>query len=180
MNANTVLSFWFEELKPAQWFQKNPKLDQDMRARFEALHFKASRSELFAWRETTSGRLAEILLLDQFSRNMFRDSPRAFAQDPLALALAQECIRTGLHLSDLSQQQRTFLYMPFMHSEALNIHQIAVGLFSERGMESNLDYEIRHKEIIERFGRFPHRNEILGRTSTPAEIEFLKQPGSAF
>ena len=128
MNANSVLSFWFDELKPAQWFQKNPKLDEQMRSRFESLHFKASRSELFAWRETTAGRLAEVLLLDQFSRNMFRDSPLAFAQDPLALAMSQECIRTGLHLSNLSQSQRIFLYMPFMHSESLSIHQIAVNL----------------------------------------------------
>ena len=180
MNPESVLSFWFEELKPNQWFQKNAELDRMITERFSDLHLKASRSELHSWRETIEGRLAEVLVLDQFSRNMFRESPKAFAQDPLALALAQEAIRTSLHLTILSQQQRAFLYMPFMHSEALSIHEIAVNLFSEKGMEYNLEYEIRHKEIIERFGRFPHRNEILGRQSTAEEIEFLKQPGSRF
>ncbi|MGZ5279418.1 MAG: DUF924 family protein [Pseudobdellovibrionaceae bacterium] len=180
MNPNEVLSFWFEELKPGQWFQKNLELDQIIRQRFQDVHLKASQSELFSWRETIQGRLAEVLVLDQFSRNMFRDDAKAFAQDPLALALAQEAIRTGLHFSKLSQQQRSFLYMPFMHSEALSIHELAVGLFSEQGLESGLDFEMRHKVIIERFGRFPHRNEILGRISTNEEIEFLKQPGSRF
>lgn len=180
MNASAVLSFWFEELKPPQWFQKNLQLDEQIRDRFQDLHAKASRCELFSWRDTTAGRLAEVIVLDQFSRNMFRNDPRAFAQDPLALALAQEAIRTGRHLSELSQQQRAFLYMPFMHSESLPMHEIAVGLFSEKGMEYNLDFEIRHKAIIERFGRYPHRNEILGRPSTAEEVEFLKQPGSGF
>jgi uncharacterized protein (DUF924 family) len=180
MKPEVVLSFWFEELKPNQWFQKNSKLDEMIRERFSEVHLHASRSELFSWRETIQGRLAEILVLDQFSRNMFRNSPKAFAQDPLALALSQEAIRTSLHLTLLSQQQRCFLYMPFMHSEALSIHQFAVHLFSEPGLEANLEYELRHKEIIERFGRYPHRNEVLGRTSTPEEMEFLQQPGSGF
>jgi len=180
MNPNEILSFWFQELKPNQWFQKNPQVDQMIHHRFQEVHLQASRSELFSWRETIQGRLAEVLILDQFSRNMFRDEPKSFAQDPLALALAQEAIRTGLHLSQLSQQQRSFLYMPFMHSEALSIHEIAKGLFSEKGMESGLDFELRHMAMIERFGRFPHRNEILGRVSTTEEIEFLKQPGNRF
>lgn len=180
MNPEDVLNFWFEELKPNQWFQKNSNLDQMITNRFSDLHQKASRSELDSWRETIEGRLAEVLVLDQFSRNMFRESPKAFAQDPLALALSQEAIRTSLHLTILSQQQRVFLYMPFMHSEALSIHEVAVNLFSEKGMEFNLEYEVRHKDIIERFGRFPHRNQILGRVSTPEEIEFLKRPGGGF
>lgn len=180
MNYEEVLSFWFEELKPNQWFQKSDKLDELIRHRFGKIHLQASRSELFAWRDTIQGRLAEVIVLDQFSRNMYRDSAKAFAQDPLALALAQEAIRTSLHLTLLSQQQRAFLYMPFMHSEALSIHEMAIPLFSETGMEFSLDYEIRHRDIIARFGRYPHRNQALGRESTAAEIEFLKQPGSGF
>jgi uncharacterized protein (DUF924 family) len=178
--AEKVLKFWFEELKPAQRFQKNEELDRLMRDRFEKIHFEASRGELFSWRDSLPGRLAEVIVLDQFSRNMFRDSAKAFAQDPMALVLAQEAIRTGRHLMDLNQEQRSFLYMPFMHSESLAIHQLAVELFSEKGMEFSLDYEFRHKAIIEMFGRYPHRNSVLGRTSTPEEIEFLKKPGSSF
>ncbi len=180
MNAETVLKFWFEELTQKQWFSKDAKVDEMIRTRFGELHAQASRAELFSWRETIVGRLAEVIVLDQFSRNLFRDDARAFAQDPLALALSQEAIRTGLHLSKLSQPQRIFLYMPFMHSESLAIHDIAVGLFSEKGLEFNLDFEHRHRDILKKFGRYPHRNKALGRVSTPEEIEFLKQPGSSF
>ncbi len=178
--AEKILKFWFEELKPPQRFQKNAELDRLMRDRFEPLLLQASRSELFVWRETLPGRLAEVILLDQFSRNIYRDTAQAFSQDSLALALSQEAIRTGMHLSELTQEQRSFLYMPFMHSESLAIHHIAVELFSEKGMEFSLDYEYRHKAIIEVFGRYPHRNAVLGRQSTPEEIEFLKKPGSGF
>lgn len=174
-----VLRFWFEELEPPQWWQKNPELDQMIRARFGALHARATRCELFAWREQGQGRLAEIIVLDQFSRNMFRASSLAFAYDALALALAQEAIATGGE-KDLSRQERNFLYMPFMHSESLKIHEVAVALFEQNGLQGSLDYEIRHKRILERFGRYPHRNQILGRQSTPAEQAFLRQPGSGF
>lgn len=179
MDFEKVLSFWFQELKPNQWFQKNADLDQQIRARFLSLHEKASRGELWAWRETIQGRLAEIILLDQFSRNMYRETPRAFSQDNLALVLAQEALLQK-DLAPLPTAQKAFVFMPFMHSESPVIHKKAVELFSEPGLESNLDFELRHKAIIDRFGRFPHRNQILGRISTPEEIEFLKQPGSSF
>ncbi len=129
--------------------------------------------------QTALGRLSEIILLDQFSRNIYRDKPAAFAQDALALALAQEAIAAGI-ASELTVDQRSFLYMPFMHSESELIHQQAVKLFSEPGLEASLEFEIRHKKIIDRFGRYPHRNEILGRTSTVEEQQFLAQPGSSF
>jgi len=174
-----VLNFWFEELEPAQWWQKNPELDQLILARFGALHAQATRCELFAWRDQAQGRLAEIIVLDQFSRNMFRASSRAFAYDALALALAQEAIAAGVE-KELSRQERNFLYMPFMHSESLKIHKVAIALFEQNGLQGSLDYEIRHKRILERFGRYPHRNRILGRQSTPAEQAFLQQPGSGF
>ena len=137
------------------------------------------RCELFEWRTSAKGRLAEIIVLDQFSRNMFRDTPLAFASDPLALVLSQEAISIGAD-EVLTSTQRSFLYMPFMHSESLIIHEAAVQLFTKNGVQSNLDFEMKHKAIIEQFGRYPHRNEILGRESTAEELEFLKQPGSGF
>ena len=133
----------------------------------------------FSWRKEAEGRLAEIIVLDQFSRKMFRDSPLSFANDSLALALSQEAISVGAD-QELSPIQRSFLYMPFMHSESLIIHGIAVDLFKNNGIQANLDFEIKHQDIIKRFGRYPHRNKILGRVSSKEEIQFLKQPGSGF
>jgi uncharacterized protein (DUF924 family) len=174
-----VHQFWFEEATPQQWFVKDESFDNLISQRFSEIHNKAIQCELFKWRQTSQGRLAEIIVIDQFSRNMFRDSPCAFAYDSLALALAQEAISVGIE-KDLSQPERTFLYMPFMHSESLAIHDQAVELFKSNGLESNLDYEYKHKIIIERFGRYPHRNQVLGRESTPEELDFLSQHGSRF
>lgn len=174
-----ILKFWFEEIDRSQWWSKNDKFDQRIRERFAEIHAKAIRCELFAWRKDSEGRLAEIIVLDQFSRNMFRDSPLSFANDSLALALSQEAISVGAD-QVLNPIQRSFLYMPFMHSESLIIHEIAMDLFKKNGIQSNLDFEKKHQEIIKIFGRYPHRNKILGRAPTKAEIEFLKQPGSVF
>lgn len=174
-----ILHFWFEELEPADWWQKDENLDRLILTRFAAVHGRAARCELFTWRSRAEGRLAEIIVLDQFSRNMFRGSPQAFAQDALALALAQEAIAVGAD-EELDPQQRNFLYMPFMHSESLLIHEAALPLFERNGLQGSLDYERKHKKIIERFGRYPHRNRILGRESTEAELAFLQQPGSGF
>lgn len=174
-----ILHFWFNELTPAQWWKKDEKVDADIKQRFSDIHAKAARCELFDWRMAAKGRLAEIIILDQFSRNIFRDNARAFANDSLALALAQEALAVGADKA-LSLVERSFLYLPFMHSESAEIHQIAVGLYRELGIVENFDFEIKHKEIIDRFGRYPHRNKTLGRESTPEELEFLKQPGSSF
>ena len=126
-----------------------------------------------------AGRLAEIIVLDQFSRNLFRDSARAFAQDLAALALAQEAVSAGAHV-ELEPVQRIFLLLPYMHSESREIHVVAEKLYREFAPAENLDFELRHKAIVDRFGRYPHRNEALGRASTPEEIGFLRQPGSSF
>jgi uncharacterized protein (DUF924 family) len=158
---------------------ENDEFDQRIRERFAEIHAKAIRCELFDWRKDAEGRLAEIIVLDQFSRNMLRDSPLSFANDSLALALSQEAISVGAD-QELNPIQRSFLYMPFMHSESLIIHEIAVDLYKTNGIQANLDFEIKHQEIIQKFGRYPHRNRILDRTSTKEEIEFLKQPGSGF
>jgi len=174
-----VLNFWFEELKPAQWFEKNPELDERIRTRFGTLHEQAARCELYGWRTGVQGRLAEIIVLDQFSRNIHRDTARAFACDPLALALAQEAVAKGLD-RELQPPMLGFLYLPYMHSESAAIHDIAIKLYDKPGLENNLDFEVRHKAIIERFGRYPHRNAALGRPSSPEEHAFLQQPGSSF
>ena len=179
MNANTVIEFWFNELTPAQWWQVDTNLDADILARFSSLHLAAQQGELSEWRKTPEGSLAEIIVLDQFSRNMYRGTAQAFASDGLALALAQFAIEKG-HDTQLEPLQRSFLYMPFMHSESAKIHMQALSLFTALGNENNLDFEIKHKAIIDRFGRYPHRNQILGRVSTAEEEAFLTEPNSNF
>jgi len=174
-----IISFWFEEIDPAMWWKKDDGFDALLIERFAEAHARASRCELFEWRREPLGRLAEIIVLDQFSRNMFRDSAQAFANDALSLAMAQEAIAVGAD-QVLSPVQKSFLYMPFMHSESLPIHEVAVELFRANGIKNNLKFEFKHKRIIEKFGRYPHRNELLGRESTVEEIEFLTQPGSSF
>lgn len=179
MNAGDVLSFWFEATDPKAWWATDAAFDEEIRLRFGALHAEACRGELFGWRATPQGRLAEIIVLDQFSRNLHRGSAAAFAQDLAALALAQEAVAAGAHRA-LEPVRRVFLLLPYMHSESRAIHATAEPLFREFTPPDNLDFELRHKAIVDRFGRYPHRNQALGRRSTPEEAEFLKQPGSSF
>jgi len=174
-----VIDFWFVESEPAQWWRRDPAFDRQVAERFGAVHAQAVQCELYAWRAHPLGRLAEIVVLDQFSRNIHRGTARAFAADPLALALAQEAVAAGV-AAFLEPGHRGFLYMPYLHSESRRIHEIALGLFSEPGLEANLDSQIRHKAVIDRFGRYPHRNSILGRVSSEEEREFLEQAGSSF
>lgn len=176
---HTVIDFWFTELKPQNWWQKDSALDEMIARRFSSLHQQAASCELSDWRGTGLGSLAEIIVLDQFSRNIYRDKPESFASDSLALALAQSAIAKGLD-KELSQVQRSFLYMPFMHSESKKIHSDAVTLFESLGMSDKIEFELKHKAIIDKFGRYPHRNDILGRRSTVEELSFLKQPNSRF
>jgi uncharacterized protein (DUF924 family) len=163
MTVDDILNFWFKEIEPSQWWVKDLALDELIINRFSTVHQLANNCELFLWRSTPKGRLAEIILLDQFSRNMYRNTPRSFAADK--------------HLNAL---ERNFLYMPFMHSESLAIHEVAVKLYLDNGVDSSIDFENQHKIIIERFGRYPHRNKILNRVSSNEEIEFLTQPNSSF
>ncbi len=176
---NTILQFWFHEIAPAQRWKVDPAFDRVIVERFSEVHEQANRCELFEWRKEPGGRLAEIIVLDQFSRNMYRGSPLAFASDPLALALAQEALAAKADLA-LTPDERSFLYMPYMHSESKRVHQVAERLFRTNGVQSNHDFELRHKAIIDRFGRYPHRNAILGRESTDEELAFLALPGSSF
>lgn len=174
-----LLSFWFQQNGPEQWWTKDPRFDAAIRSRFDALHGRAVLGDLHDWRDTPQGRLAEIVVLDQFSRNLYRDDARAFAADGMALALAREAVRTGADQA-VPPVQRQFFYMPYQHSESRRIHQVAVELFESLGDPECLGYERRHKAIVDRFGRYPHRNGVLGRSSTPEEIAFLREPGSSF
>lgn len=179
IQPDDVLRFWFEEIRPAQWWAKDPDFDAEVARRFGALLARAARAELHAWRDTVRGRLAEVIVLDQFPRNIHRDTPAAFACDPLALALAQEAVRAGA-LQQLQPLERAILLLPYMHSESAAIHGLAEALYRDHAPPENLDFELRHKAIIDRFGRYPHRNAILGRASTDEEVAFLQQPGSGF
>jgi len=175
----TLINFWFNDIEEKRWWVKDRGFDAQIRDRFGGLHHSANACELYEWRKSPVGRLAEIIVLDQFSRNIFRDTPEAFASDALALVLAQAAIATGDDML-LNETQRCFLYMPFMHSESLKIHDVALGLFKKNCPESNFNFEVKHRDIIAKFGRYPHRNSILARRSTEKELAFLKQPGSSF
>ncbi|WP_163654139.1 DUF924 family protein [Listeria sp. PSOL-1] len=179
MYYQEVIDFWFKESTPDEWFTKNKSFDELIRKRFLKVHKQVIKGEKVDWRLAIQGRLAEIIVLDQFSRNLYRDDPRSFAYDGMALILAQEAI---LHypIEQLSVEERSFLYMPLMHSESLLIHEEAVKCFSEKGMEKNLQFEQQHRDILVKFGRYPHRNKIVGRASTEEELAFLQTPGSAF
>jgi uncharacterized protein (DUF924 family) len=169
-----VLEFWFHTLQPSDWYAKSDALDAQIRARFESTYRRVVAGETAHWRDAPEGRLAEIIVLDQFSRNMFRGQREAFAADPMALALSQEAIRAGADRR-LDDTRRGFLYMPFMHSESRLIHEQAMVLFKDL---PNLDYEILHKSIIDRFGRYPHRNAALSRPSTTEEVDWMaSNPG---
>jgi len=174
-----VLKFWFEEIEPSLWFAKDAGFDQLIANRFSGIHAMAVQCELFTWREKAQGRLAEIIVLDQFSRNMFRESPLAFANDQMALVLAQEAVALGID-KQLTIVERGFIYLPYMHSESSKIHEVAEKLYRGHSIASGLEWEMKHKAIIDRFGRYPHRNNVLGRTSTEEELIFLQQPHSSF
>ena len=175
-----IIDFWFSERVRKNWWSKDEAFDQEIRSHFSGVHRLASEGGLTAWRQTPQGRLAEIIVLDQFPRNMFRDQADAFATDQLARRCTREAVAAGADQA-LTPQQRAFLYMPLMHSESRADHEEAVRLYSSHpDLKHNLDFELKHKVIIDRFGRYPHRNAVLGRTSTPDELEFLQQPGSSF
>ena len=174
-----ILKFWFEETASSMWWKKDDDFDNLIKNRFLEIHSKAARCELVSWRHSAEGRLAEIIILDQFSRNMFRNTAQSFDCDSLALVLAQEAVNRVMDF-DLTPIQRSFMYLPYMHSESLFIHERAVELYTKNNIKSNLEFELKHKVIIEKFGRYPHRNLILGRKSTKEELLFLEQPDSGF
>lgn len=188
-----VLKFWFGDLQTEQssyeqrrkfWFGKQPDFDAAIRQQFESVYKQAAAGELEHWQQTPLGCLALVILLDQFPRNMFRDTPQAFATDSQAVKVAQQALAQGFD-RQIQPIQRMFIYLPFEHSENLEHQKQSVALSQQLQVDAPeladvFDYAVRHKVIIDRFGRFPHRNRILRRESTPEEIEFLKQPGSSF
>jgi uncharacterized protein (DUF924 family) len=193
-----VLQFWFGELDAtgradpqysARWWKKDPAFDASLRERFLPLHEALRRGECASWRDTARGRLAYLIVLDQLSRNMFRDTAAMFASDELALAAATDGIDLDLDRR-LRLDERAFFYMPLVHCEQIAVQDRGVHLFKgfaaelpealRASMTERVEFAERHRDIIRRFGRFPHRNAILGRASTPEEVEFLKEPGSAF
>jgi uncharacterized protein (DUF924 family) len=172
-----VLEFWFAD--PARWWKKDPAFDAEIGRRFATLRAEVDAGSHEEWRDTARGALAYVIALDQFSRNLFRGDPRAFASDERALAAAKAAVAAGFD-GALTPPERGFLYMPFMHSEDLADQDRCLSLFAAYQPPGELGYVHAHRNIIVRFGRFPHRNEVLGRVSTPEELEFLKQPGSSF
>ena len=190
LQANEILDFWFGKPdeavygKPRKvWFIKNLEFDKEVRSRFLQVYQKAAAGELDDWKESPQSCLALIVLLDQFPRHMFRGQPQAFATDSQALTYAKYAVAQGFDQEWLPIQ-RQFIYLPFEHSENLRDQHECIKLFSTLNeypeCVSGVDYAHRHFQVIERFGRFPHRNDILGRDTTPEEADFLKQPGSSF
>jgi len=178
-DATDVLHFWFDELTEKDWFGGGPDLDARIKERFAATHAAVAGGETFAWRATAEGRLAEVLVLDQFSRNIFRGTGKAFAFDAIALVLAQEAVARGAD-QELQGPRRTFLYMPYMHSESLVVHEEAMRLFTALGDENVMKYERAHLAVIRQFGRYPRRNAPLGRESTPEELDYMKNNKGPF
>jgi uncharacterized protein (DUF924 family) len=174
-----VLTFWFVTHDEDDWFGARPEFDAELAGAFTATHAWVAAGNAVAWRTSPSGRLAEIIVLDQFSRQLFRKRPEAYATDPMALGLARELVATGGDLT-LEPRRRMFAYLPFMHSEDLKVHEEAAPLFAAFGDDKFSDFERRHIETLERFGRYPYRNEALGRTSTAEEIEYMKSGNGMF
>ena len=182
LTPTDVLDFWFKEISPSMWWKKDLSFDKEIMQRFGELHEAATSETLkhtAGWEPSAQSYLAEVIILDQFSRNIHRDTAKAFSSDSQALQLSKDAIKQGFDQA-LSAVERSFLYMPFMHSESLSEHETAVKLYKKNAIENNLDFEIQHKKIIEIFGRYPHRNDILGRKSTDEELAFLQQPNSSF
>ena len=190
-----VLEYWFGPFGPEYpadnadiWWKKNPAIDTEIKAQFGSTLEASARGDLAGWSESKNGRLAHIILIDQMSRNMHRDSPMMYAQDDLAQELSLRSLISGDHFD--GHFERMFQYMPLMHAENVIMQRLCVHLFAQEianaagagktRAEGSHDFAIKHLVIVERFGRFPHRNAILERKSTPDEVEFLKQPGSSF
>lgn len=172
VQATDILTFWFDEAGKNHWFKQSDAFDTQCRERFSVALESAARAECWQWRTSPAGRCAEIILLDQLSRNIFRNTARAFSQDGVALVLAQEAVARGDDLR-MTPDQRYFTYMPYMHSESLAVHDEALKLFEKLGHEQALRYEHAHREVIARFGRYPSRNAALGWVNTPEEETYL-------
>ena len=171
----TVLTFWFSESASKLWFKSTPEFDQEISSRFRTLWLKAKQNKLSAWEKTAEGCLALAIVLDQFPLNMFRGCPESFSTEQQAINISRQAINNQFD-KELAVHKQPFLYMPLMHSENIEDQNLSVELFSISGLKSNLRFAKHHREIIKRYGRFPHRNAILGRDSTEEELEYLNSP----
>jgi uncharacterized protein (DUF924 family) len=177
--ADAVLTFWFVTHAEADWFGTKPEFDAELARYFTGTHAWVAAGNATAWRTSPNGRLAEILVLDQFSRQLFRKRPEAFATDPMCLERARELVAIGGDLT-LEPRRRMFVYLPYMHSEDLKVHEGGAPLFAAFGDEKFSDFERRHVETLQRFGRYPYRNEALGRPSTPEELDYISSGNGMF
>ena len=176
---NRILNFWFEDFNSKDWFKKDKHFDNQIKKNFGNQIEDAVLGYNNDWQKSLEGALALIILADQFTRNVFRGTPRSFSGDTLALDTCLHCLNT-FDISQLKKEKAHFILIPLMHSENLKIQEMSLPLFQEHTSKKVYQYALKHKNIIARFGRFPHRNAILGRTSTASEIEYLKSPGSSF
>lgn len=174
-----VYQFWFEHCGREQWFRSTVALDDEIRARFRTTHLALAGNVWDRWRENARNRLAAVIVLDQFARNIYRATPLAFATDGLALREAKLALDVGAD-AEVDEPCRTFFYMPFEHAEDLSEQERSVVLFAALGDEEFSDYARRHRDVIARYGRFPHRNALMGRPSTEAELQYLAKPGAGF
>lgn len=175
-DTNSVLDFWFVEHGKDDWFAGAAQFDALLAERFADLHPRVARGEAWTWRATPEGRLAEIIVLDQFSRQLHRGKAQAFAQDKMALVLAQEALALGAD-KNVERDWAPFFYLPFMHAESLVIQDEGIKLYEAHGDAEQLDYMRKHRETIARFGRFPFRNAALGRQSTAEETAYMADAG---
>lgn len=174
-----VLAFWFDEISPEQWFKKDENFDAMLTNRAGTIVSKALNGQIDSWAETADGATALVIVLDQFTRNIFRDTPQSFSGDEMALVVSLKSVNSNW-FAELPNMHKHFLLMPMMHSEDILVQEKSLRLFEMHTNELTHEYAVKHRDIVAKFDRFPHRNVILGRPSTPEELEFLKQPGSSF
>ena len=179
LTKEDIINFWFEEISPEQWFKKDKKFDAMLLERAGTTVIKALNGQLDRWSKTSTGSVSLVILLDQFTRNIFRDTPKAFSGDEMALVLSQKSINSKW-FSELSMMYKQFLLMPMMHSEDISIQEKSLPLFKQHTNKRTYEFAVKHRDIIAKFGRFPHRNQIINRPSTEEELIFLNQSGSSF
>ena len=179
LTKEDIITFWFEEISPEQWFKKDKEFDAMLLERAGTTVIKALNGQLDRWSKTSTGSVSLVILLDQFTRNIFRDTPKAFSGDEMALVLSQKSINSKW-FSELSMMYKQFLLMPMMHSEDISIQEKSLPLFKKHANNRTYEFAVKHRDIIAKFGRFPHRNLILSRPSTEEELMFLNEPGSSF
>ena len=178
--ADSILAFWFDEIDRAYWFRKDTDFDQLVKDRFGSRVEHALSGDYDNWGDSAPLRLSLIILLDQMTRNIFRGSPRAFSGDARALSLTLKAVAEGQLATEADIEKRQFLLMPLMHSEDIEVQDRSISIYERYADRDTLEYAKQHRDVIARFGRFPHRNAVLGRESTPEEAEFIQTPGSAF